>query len=101
METRLMFVYASMVILAACLVTTYVLIGQKVGGKDNNNELSKQLTTIFIITGVCTLIWTVMTYFYFMANTEHTLPYLILSNGLIMFISLMSLGASTLQSFTI
>ena len=90
-----------MTILAIGLIVCYIYMGGKLGDKDINNDLSKNLTIIAIITGICTFIWGVLTYFFFMSNTNHVIPYLLISQSFVMFISLFSLAVSTIQSVSL
>lgn len=101
MEGRIIFVYVMMTVLAVGLLVCYLYMGGKLGNQDVNNELAKHLQVIGGITAACTVVWIVLTYFYFMANTEHVIPYLLISQGFTMFISLFALAAAGIQLTTI
>jgi cell division protein FtsW (lipid II flippase) len=95
-EKSTIFTYAFIAILGILLITAVLLFGSKIGNDDNNNELSKQITIISVITAICVTFWTALTYFYFMANTDYVIPYIIISNGFILCVVLFSLGLKSL-----
>ena len=98
MEARILFTYVMMTILSIGLLVSYIFMGTNLGNKDTNNQLNKNLTIIAIVTAICTFIWTVMIYFFFMSRgITDVIPYLLISQGFIMFISLYSLGVSSIQ----
>ena len=96
-EKSAIFTYVFIAVLGALLTTAIILFGSNLGNQDDNNELSKQLTIITIITSVCVGIWTALTYFYFMANTDYVIPYMIISNGIVLCIVLLSIGFKTIS----
>jgi hypothetical protein len=93
-----MVIYVFMVILGMMLIASYIYIGTKVGTRETNNELSKNVTIIAVITAICTFIWTLLIYMYFSVDTSIAIPYLFISQGFIMFFSLTALGMSSIQS---
>lgn len=97
-EKSVIFTYAFIAVLGMLLITVVILFGTKLGNEDDNNELSKQISIIAIITAICVLFWTLLTYFYFMAYTDRVIPFMIISNGFILFVVMFSLG---LKSITI
>ena len=94
-------VYIFMIILGIMLIATYIYIGTKVGNRDTNNELSKNVTIIAIVTGICVFIWTFLIYMYFSADTSIAIPYLFISQGFLMFFALTALGMSSIQSVNV
>jgi cytochrome bd-type quinol oxidase subunit 2 len=98
MPEKPVMVYVFMAILGIMLIAAYIYIGTKVGNRDTNNELSKNVTIIAVITIICVSIWTFLIYMYFSADTSIAIPYLFISQGFIMFFSLTALGVSSIQS---
>ena len=96
-EKSTIFTYVFIAVLGILLITAIILFGSNLGNQDDNNELAKQLTIITIITSICVGFWTALTYFYFMANSEYVIPYMIISNGFILCIVLLSIGFKTLS----
>ena len=96
-----MVIYVFMIILGMMLIAAYIYIGTKVGNRDTNNELSKYVTVIAVITAICSFLWTLLIYMYFSADTSIAIPYLFISQGFIMFFSLTALGMSSIQSVTV
>ena len=95
-EKSVIFTYAFIAVMGILLITVLILFGSKLGNDDSNNELSKQITIISVITAVCVAFWTLLTYFYFMANSDYVIPYVIISNGFILCVVLLSLGLNSL-----
>lgn len=92
------FTYAFIAVLGILLITVVILFGTKLGNEDDNNELSKQISIVAIITAICVFFWTALTYFYFMTYTDYLIPFMIVSNGFILCVVMFSLG---LKSITI
>jgi hypothetical protein len=84
-------------VLTLGLLLIYIYIGSYVGNKDTNNELSKQLLIIGVGTLICVIAYGVLAYMYFASNTEGIIPYLLISQTAILFVSLFSLGISSIQ----
>ena len=95
-----MFIYVLMAIMAAALIGSYIYMG--VGDGTTSQAASKQIGIIAIITFICTFFWTVLSYFIFTAgeNVDYVIPYLIVSQGVIMFISLFALAGNTINSIS-
>jgi len=93
-----MFIYVLMAIMTALLIGSYIYMGLSSGS--TSADASKQISVIAIITFICTFIWTVLSYFIFTAgeNMDYTIPYLIISQGIIMFISLFALAGNAINS---
>ena len=82
MEVRITFVYVLMVILSILLIVSYVYMG------------SRNILVTTIITGVCTFLWTAITSLYFMSDPDLVMPFLFINQGLVIFVSLYSIGVS-------
>ncbi len=91
------FIYLFAVIVAACIIGIYVIIGRSVGSKDTNNDIKKSMGAIAAILAVVIFFFGVMTYLYFMQDMNAAMPYLLLSQPVLLFICLYSLAASSLS----
>lgn len=91
------FIYLFGVIVAACIITVFVIIGRSVGSKDTNNDIKKSMGAIAAILAVIIFFFGVMTYLYFMQDMNAAMPYLLLSQPVLLFICLYSLAASSLN----
>jgi hypothetical protein len=84
-------------ILALGLLLIYIYIGSYVGNKDTNNEVSKQLLIVGTGTAICVAAYGVLAYMYLSANTPVIIPYLLISQTIILFVSLFALGISSIH----
>ncbi len=91
----LLYIFASLI--GAGLIGLYIYIGVFLGTKDTNNEIYKHLLIVGSITAVLVFIYGWMMYLYFQSNLNEATPYLLISNTIILFLSLYSLTASSIQ----
>lgn len=89
MEAKDLIVYICMIILFACLVTSYVYL------------VRYEMFTSTIITGACTLLWIILTYVFFTGNPELAVPFLFINQGMVMFFAFYSFGVSHLNSISL
>jgi hypothetical protein len=97
MEKNQFYSYLATGILGAALVGLYIYIGSYVGNNNTNNDLSKHLKIVGAVTAALTLIYGLLTYFYFMTNLNAVTPYLLISQTVVLWLSLFALSASSIQ----
>ena len=56
------------------------------------------MLTATIVIGACTLLWIILTYFFFSATPEYVIPFLFINQGMVMFFALYSFAISYLYS---
>ena len=79
------------------LIGLYIYIGVYVGNKDTNNDVNKHLMIIGSLTGVITLFFGIMAFFYFAANQRYVTEFLLVMNFVTLFVSLFALSTASLQ----
>jgi amino acid permease len=97
MPINQLLIYVFGALVAFGLTGLYIYIGVYLGNKDNNNEIYKHLLRISVGTGILVLFFGAMSYLYFMTDLNSALPYLLLSQPVILFLALYAVSACSLQ----
>ena len=89
-----MYFYGVIVILAVAMAGIYFGLVDKTQSKE---QIRNAMFTALGITVPLVLVFTFVTYKYFITNTEYTYPYLLLMNGLLLLTSVSSLAISMIN----
>jgi len=86
--------YGVIVILAAAMIGIYFGLVDKTQSKE---EVRNAMFGALGVTVPLVLVFTFVTYKYFITNTEYTYPYLLIMNGLLLLTSISSLAISMIN----
>lgn len=81
------------------VIGLYIYIGLSAGKLDSANEVSKQIAIIGGTTGTIVLLFTILSYYYFTTNPNSSTAYLLISQGVNLFLSLFALSVASIQVF--
>uniref|UniRef100_A0A6C0IEQ8 Uncharacterized protein n=1 Tax=viral metagenome TaxID=1070528 RepID=A0A6C0IEQ8_9ZZZZ len=84
----------------AGLIGIYIYIGVMAGKLDNANEVSKHIGIIAGTTGFLLIIFTILSYYYFTTNITYATHYLLIMNGVNIFLSLLAVSVASVQVYT-
>lgn len=86
--------YGVIVLLAGAMLGIYFGLVDKTQSKE---QIRNAMFTALGITVPLVLVFTFVTYKYFITNTEYTYPYLLLMNGILLLTSISSLAISMIN----
>lgn len=76
----------------------YMYIGLMSSNINSAAEINKQIIIVSSVTGILTIIFGFLTFIYFSINVNYVTPFLLISNTVVLTISLIALSVASLRS---
>lgn len=97
MDFKTVLPYLLMIILGASFIGVFIYIGVTSGNQDNAVQVNKQIGIVGGVTTALSVLFGILTYFYFSVNTDYLTPFLLISNSLNLTLSLVAVAISSLR----